>query len=56
VQILDKVPATMDEALRIVLNLEALQKSKETQKKALGLMMNCEMMSLAERRSLLGWQ
>jgi len=34
-QILDKVPATMDEALCIALNLEALDKSKETQKKAM---------------------
>jgi len=34
VRILDKVPATMDEALRIALNLEVLDKYKETQKKA----------------------
>ena len=36
VRILNKVLATMDEALRIALNLEALDKSKETQKKAWG--------------------
>jgi len=35
VRILDKVLATMDEALRIALNLAALDKSKETQKKAM---------------------
>ena len=31
VQILDKVPATMEEALRIALNLEALDRSKEAE-------------------------
>jgi len=35
VRILDKTPTTMDEALRIALNLEALHKSKETQRRAM---------------------
>jgi len=35
VRILERVPTTMEEALRIALNLEALDKSRETEAKAL---------------------
>ena len=35
VRILDKVPATMEEALRISLNLEALDRSKEAEARAM---------------------
>ena len=35
IRILDKIPTTMDEALGIALNLEALEKSKETYRRTL---------------------
>jgi len=58
VWILDKVTATIDKALRIALNLEVLDKSKETQKKAMdwSLVMSRRTRSLAERRNLLVYQ